>query len=336
LNWSEAKEKCNKDSLKKADSNLVVGRLKEMKIFVSSTVKDLGDLRDELYRRLKDLGHTAWFSEKDDFPINRHPDSMTNCLLVAEDCDLFVVLLDKCAGLPYKEREGFLYPELFGLTISEAEYQCARKKGKPVCVFVRKRVENESAIYRQMDKAQRKSIIWYSEPAVYECYDRLMHEKPHIPWRYTFDTINEIMGPLNAIIGEVQATLSSSYTLPVPPQPYFAHPYPLQKNFTGRIAERTMLTEWLTKGRQPMLCLTALGGMGKTALSWYWLHEDVIRSGFVPSGIIWWSFYEKESRFENFLDNAISYVTGGRINPTQLQSTKEKMHVLHGLLYNNE
>ncbi|RJS82870.1 DUF4062 domain-containing protein [Methanophagales archaeon] len=99
-----------------------------MKIFVCSTVKDLGNLRDELYRSLKELEHTPWFSEQDGFPTNRHPDSMTNCVRVAEECDLFVVLLDKRAGLSYTKREGSPYPELFGLTISEAEYRCARKK----------------------------------------------------------------------------------------------------------------------------------------------------------------------------------------------------------------
>jgi len=71
-----------------------------MKIFVGSTVKDLEDLRDGLYRSLKEVGHTPWFSEKDDFLTNRHRDSMTNCIKVAEECDLFVVLLDKRAGLP--------------------------------------------------------------------------------------------------------------------------------------------------------------------------------------------------------------------------------------------
>jgi tetratricopeptide (TPR) repeat protein len=307
-----------------------------MKIFVSSTVKDLGDLRDELYRRLKELGHTPWFSEKEDFPTNRHPDAMTNCLKVAEECDLFVVLLDKRAGLPYKKRDGSPYQDLFGLTISEAEYRCARKKDKPVCIFIRKKTENESAIYRQItDEKQRKSMKWYSDTAVYEFYDRLMHEKPNVPWRNTFDSINEIMGPLNAVIGEVQAKTSVSY-LPAPPQPYFAHPYPLQKNFTGRVAERNMLTEWLTKDRHPMLAFNAIGGMGKTALSWYWVQEDVIKGGLSPHGIIWYSFYEKESSFENFLNNAILYVTGGRIDPNKLQSTKEKMNVLHGFLYNDE
>ena len=307
-----------------------------MKIFVSSTVKDLGDLRAEFYRRLKELGHTSWFSEKDDFPTNLHPDAMTNCLKVAEECELFIVLLDKRAGLPYKKREGSPYQDLFDLTISEAEYRCARKKGKPICIFIRKKAENESAIYRQItDEEKRKSMKWYSEPGIYEFYERLMHEKPNVPWRYTFDSINEMMGQLNAVIGEVQAKYSVSY-FPTPPQPYFVHIYPMQKNFTGRVAERTMLTEWLTKGRHPMLVLNAIGGMGKTALSWYWVQEDVIKGGLAPLGIIWFSFYEKENSFEKFLNNAIVYVTGGKTNPDTLQSTREKMDSLRNVLYNNE
>ena len=185
-----------------------------MKIFVSSTIKDLGYLRDELYRNLNDLGHTSWFSEKKDFPTNYHPDAMTNCLKVAEICDLFVVLLDKRAGLPYSKRNGSPYPELFGLTISEAEYRCARKKGKPICIFINKRAENECAIYRQIiEEEQKKKLKFYSDSGVYEFYDRLMHEKRHVPWRYTFDTIYDIMGPLKTVIEEIQSQFSDLYNL---------------------------------------------------------------------------------------------------------------------------
>ena len=184
-----------------------------MKIFVSSTVKDLWDLRDELYRRLKELGHAPWFSEKDDFPRNRHPDAMTNCLKVVEECELFVVQLDKRAGLPYKSRDVSPYQDLFNLKISEAEYRCARKKGKPICIFIRKRAEAESSVYRQItDEEQRKSMKWYSEPGIFEFYERLLHEKPNVPWRYTFDSINKIINPLKAVIKESQPESSDSHT----------------------------------------------------------------------------------------------------------------------------
>jgi hypothetical protein len=163
-----------------------------------------------------------------------------------------------------------------------------------------------------------------------------MHEKPHIPWRYTFDSIREILGPSNTIIGEVQAISSVSYSLPIPPQPYFAHPYPLQKNFTGRVAERNMLTEWLTKGRHPMLALNAIGGMGKTALSWYWMQEDVIKGGLATHGIIWWSFYDKEAGFDSFLNHSIEYASEGKADARKIESTRDKMDELYSLLSGNQ
>ena len=109
---------------------MLIRLCRSVKTFVKSTIRDLNDLRDGLYSRLKGLGHTPWFSEKKDFPINRHPDSMTNCIKVAEECDIFVVLLDKYAGLLYAERDNSPYPNLFDFKISEAEYRNARKKSK--------------------------------------------------------------------------------------------------------------------------------------------------------------------------------------------------------------
>ena len=74
-------------------------------------------------------------------------------------------------------------------------------------------------------------------------------------------------------------------------QIFFPHPYPEQSNFTGRKNERIMLTSWLNSdvsnshlGKNatiPILCLTARGGMGKSALAWHWLTKDVSHHGLV-------------------------------------------------------
>ena len=45
------------------------------------------------------------------------------------------------------------------------------------------------------------------------------------------------------------------------------HPYPMPPNFTGRIAERALLTHWLKEDSENRLfILRALGGFGKSAL----------------------------------------------------------------------
>ncbi|MEA3403421.1 MAG: toll/interleukin-1 receptor domain-containing protein, partial [Armatimonadota bacterium] len=140
--------------------------------------------------------------------------------------------------------------------------------------------------------------------------------------------------------------------LPLPPQPHFAHPYPLQQHFTGRVREREMLTQWLTEGADDVFALTAIGGMGKSALTWVWTLRDVcglpvpgladdpadlaqacaVPEDARPDGVLWWSFYEAQAGFEAFLDEAVRYVGGGEIDPESIRSGHEKVQCLLSLL----
>jgi hypothetical protein len=88
--------------------------------------------------------------------------------------------------------------------------------------------------------------------------------------------------------------------IPSPPTPYFVHPYPLQANFTGRVKEREELTNWFKNDSQPMFAYIAIGGMGKSALTWYWLQEDIIKKGLAPQGIIWWYFMTEKQDLNPF------------------------------------
>jgi tetratricopeptide (TPR) repeat protein len=134
-----------------------------------------------------------------------------------------------------------------------------------------------------------------------------------------------------------------------PPQPYFAHPYPLQEHFTGRVRERRMLTQWLKADDHPMLALIAIGGMGKSALTWAWLQRDVlglplpgqpkdepaacrVPEDTRPEGVLWWSFYEREAGCAAFLTAALTYASGGQIDPTKIDSDYDKLRELLALL----
>jgi len=118
---------------------------------------------------------------------------------------------------------------------------------------------------------------------------------------------------------------------------FLAHPYSLQSNFTGRVEERKTLTEWFCHDeKHPILSLTAIGGMGKSALSWVWLNLDVLGKSIPgieldtpeakqecnipedekPEGIFQWSFYLGELSFNKFLMEACKY-TGGEPKSSQ-------------------
>jgi tetratricopeptide (TPR) repeat protein len=98
---------------------------------------------------------------------------------------------------------------------------------------------------------------------------------------------------------------------------FLAHPYPMPPNFTGRLVERTMLTRWLKEdSAHPLLVLRALGGFGKSALVWHWLTHDVSIANWPR--VVWWSFYEGDASFEHFLTDTLNYLSGGKINATQI------------------
>ncbi|HKP37287.1 MAG TPA: TIR domain-containing protein [Pyrinomonadaceae bacterium] len=94
---------------------------------------------------------------------------------------------------------------------------------------------------------------------------------------------------------------------------FLAHPYPMPPNFTGRVVEREMLTHWLTTAAaHPMLVVRALGGFGKSALAWHWLTHEVMPEEWPR--VVWWSFYEGDASFDNFLIQTLDYLGGGEID----------------------
>jgi len=105
---------------------------------------------------------------------------------------------------------------------------------------------------------------------------------------------------------------------------FLAHPYPMPPNFTGRVAERDMLSRWLdADAAHPVLVVRALGGFGKSALAWHWLLHDV-KPATWPR-VIWWSFYEGDASFDHFLIETLMYLSGGRIRPDKLSANEVRM-----------
>jgi Predicted phosphohydrolases len=128
---------------------------------------------------------------------------------------------------------------------------------------------------------------------------------------------------------------------------YFGNPFPLKGNFAGRVKERKSLTEWLIGNDKQIFALVAIGGMGKSSLAWAWLNKDVLgeslagmlldnpddaRDCSLPKettidGVFWWSFYERESTFLRFVDEALIFVRKIQ-EPNEIASVQEKVKLL--------
>jgi hypothetical protein len=98
---------------------------------------------------------------------------------------------------------------------------------------------------------------------------------------------------------------------PSRPRPYIAHPYTLLQTgrLIGRQPELNELTEWVTKSDKPVFSVVAIGGMGKSALTWHWFNKVAPLEMKPLAGRMWWSFYESDATFENFVIRALAYVT---------------------------
>ena len=118
------------------------------------------------------------------------------------------------------------------------------------------------------------------------------------------------------------------------PTPHFwrlVHPYAMLPHFTGREDERRVLRYWLNEDTtHPVFVLRALGGFGKSALTWHWLNADVDRNAWPR--VVWWSFYETDAAFENFLAETAGYLLGEENVP---DNSREQLRKVSEWLQNN-
>ena len=167
-------------------------------------------------------------------------------------------------------------------------------------------------------------------------------------------------GPRRAQAVPITFTLAAppeprgSTALPRMPAPCMVLPYAGVERFTGRLAERKALSEWLRKEKSAAVqVLVSAGGMGKSALAWTWMKRDVLDEPMPgvdddspetrtacriaprtrPAGVLWWSFDRPGASFSVFLDEAILYLSAGEVGTgTYLSSRSQKVDSLLSLL----
>ena len=187
---------------------------------------------------------------------------------------------------------------------------------------------------RELLKASKKTLVvltpsyierdWTEfETLLLQTKDPTNRDLRLIPIRKEICEIPDNMGILTYVDFAEPDDLEFAWTrlltaLGRPPQPapapetpthwFLAHPYGMPPNFTGRRAELQTLGDWLSPTQHPLFVLRALGGFGKSALTWHWLTHDVDAQQWPQ--VVWWSFYEESANFNNFLRLTLAYLTG--------------------------
>ena len=72
--------------------------------------------------------------------------------------------------------------------------------------------------------------------------------------------------------------------------------------------------------------------MGKSALTWKWFHDIAPHEMQPLAGRLWWSFYESDASFENFVIRALAYVSQRPREEIQQLSPPERESQLLAIL----
>lgn len=127
-----------------------------LRVFISSTMKDMANERDSVYRKLEEFGME---------PVNAEgwlPDGATSWERIAEElrsCDLFVLLSGETYGWTPSNGPGAEKK----VSVTELEYLEARKEGIPVLPFLKKlpyHTGPRSSDVRKRDAFRKRIMEW--------------------------------------------------------------------------------------------------------------------------------------------------------------------------------
>lgn len=85
-------------------------------------------------------------------------------------------------------------------------------------------------------------------------------------------------------------------------------PYVGSAPFTGRLEDLVRLDAW-ARSPDPIMVVEAIGGTGKSALTWEWAKHRAQTAIERLAGRMWWSFYDGSASMTRFLREFLVYAT---------------------------
>jgi tetratricopeptide (TPR) repeat protein len=271
----------------------------QLKVMISSTALDLPEHRREI------LGATL---RQGMFPLMMEhlPASDANAisasLNLVDEADIYLGV--------FAHRYGHI-PKGEIISITEMEYNRAVERKIPRLIYI---MDKRHAI--TIDDVEEGR----SKTKLKALKNRLLIENVVNFFMSAVDLRAHVINSLSRLRQPDLSTFHYVSDMVPPPEAYIAHPYALLQThrLIGRQTELNLLTDWITGNELPdhvpgsfvrIMNVVAMGGMGKSALTWKWFN-DVAPEKMKPlAGRMWWSFYESDASFENFIIRALTYTS---------------------------
>jgi hypothetical protein len=224
------------------------------------------------------------------------------------------------------------------LSITELEFNEAQQLNRPTLLYIMGDEHDIKIADIERDAVKEEKLNAFRERAkidqvskvnrVYAVFESLAEFKDKLP-----SSLQELRNHLEQ--DEMPSELKDDTTnmtdsqLPVPPAFYAAPVYIGRTTFIGRKAELQLLSAWAQAAdKTSVLLFEAIGGNGKSMLTWEWTtkHATGVRGDW--AGRFWYSFYEKGAVMRGFCQHALAYMTQQPLEAFEKKSTAEMRVVL--------
>jgi len=292
-----------------------------------STFTDLKEHRAALIRALNEHDLHANAMESDSAkPVG---DVIDSSLQMVRDSAAYILVISRKYGqTPECSKRN---PDK--LSITELEFNEAQRLNRPTLLYIMGEDHNIKIVDIERDAAKAEKLNAFRERAkidsgskvnrVYAVFESLAEFKDKLS-----SSLQELRNHLEK--DEVPSELKDVTTnkpdsqLPSPPVFYAAPLYIGRTTFIGREAQLQLLSAWAQAAdKTSILLFEAIGGNGKSMLTWEWStkHATSVRGDW--AGRFWYSFYEKGAVMRGFCQHALAYMTQQPLEAFQKESTPE-------------
>jgi len=217
------------------------------------------------------------------------------------------------------------------LSLTELEFREARELGRPVLLFIMGPDHDVKPRDVESDPEKKRKLDAFREDAKRAAAGSQVHRVYK-----EFNNLSEFEVAAAQSVAELRRFLDAQATqagqppapvapgrsagdgIPAPPALYAEPRYIGSHAFVGRAAQLATLNDWAgPAGAHPVLVFEAIGGTGKSMLTWEWTtrHASDVRDDW--AGVFWYSFYEKGAVMADFCRRALAYMTGQRLEAFQ-------------------
>jgi len=227
-----------------------------------------------------------------------------------------------------------------GLSLTELEFNEAQRLGRPVLLFIMGPEHVVRPADVETDPEKKRKLTAFRENAKRISPDSLVHRVYKV-----FNDLQEFEVAATQSVAELRRYLDTEDDddveepdedeqplrdlIPPPPQFYAEPPYIGSHQFVGRASQLETLSDWAAAADpHPVLLFEAIGGAGKSMLTWQWTtrHATTVRPDW--AGRFWYSFYEKGAVMADFCQHALAYMTERPIEDFRKKKTVELSEML--------